>query len=334
MKAIVFREFGPPKVLRFEILPDPEPGPGDVVIEVRAVTVNRTLDLVVRTGNYPRQIKLPHVLGADPVGIISAVGRDVTDRRVGQRVATFPLVKAGTADAPPILLGVQHWGGYAERVVVPARITHEIPDGLDFPQAAVVARHASLAFTLLREKAALKVGETVLIMGAAGGLGSAGIQVARHLGAKVIAGAGADERTKIAADLGAHHTINYRREDLAVRVMEMTDGRGADVVFENVGSPNLFPKVVASLARHGRLVTAGAHAGGKVELDLKQLYLRQLTLIGSTMQHPSDTDRSLRLAAEGGLRANFDRIMPLAEAAEAHRLIESGEVTGKIVLVP
>lgn len=334
MRAMVIREFGGPEVMQLEEVPDPVTGPEDVVFAVHAVSVNRTLDISVRSGRYPRPVTLPHVLGADPAGEIIEVGSAVVDRYVGQRVATFPLISPGTPEAPPRMLGVQHWGGYAERVVVPARVTHLVPDGLDMAQACAVARHAPLAFTLLREKAMLKAGEWILVMGAGGGLGSAGLQVAKHFGARTIAAAGADERVGAAVKLGADHGVNYRSEDLTARVMEITGGKGVDVVFENIGDPELFPAAFASLGRFGRLVTAGSHGGKMVPLDVQRLYLNQITLMGSTRQDPADVDRSLSAAAEGWLHIGIDRIMPLEKAVEAHQLIEARAVSGKIILSP
>ena len=188
MKAVILNEFGPPGVLHLAEVATPEPGPGEVLIKVHAVSVNRTLDLVVRAGTYARKPVLPHVLGVDPAGIVTAVGPGVTGRKIGDRVVTRPVVGLDERGAHR-LLGVSVWGGYAEYVKVPANVTHIIPDTLDFKTAVVVARHAPLAFAQLRDRAKVQPGEWVLVMGAAGGLGSAAVQIAKHLGAKVIAGA-------------------------------------------------------------------------------------------------------------------------------------------------
>jgi NADPH2:quinone reductase len=334
MKAIVIREFGPPEVMRLEEVPTPQPGPGEVLIEVHAVSVNRTLDLVVRNGNYARPVTLPHVLGVDPSGIVVAVGSGVTSRRVGDRVVTSPRVRAPTATEGPRMLGVHVWGGYAEYVKVPEAATHLVPDSIDFPTATIVARHAPLAFTLLRDRAKLQPGEWVLVMGAAGGLGSAGVQAAKYLGAKVIGAAGADERVAAAVALGADAGINYRRQDLTVEVMRITGSRGVDVVFENIGDPDLFPKAFLSLARQGRLVTAGGHGGGIVPLDTNRLYLNQITIIGSTNQAPEDMATSLTAAAEGRLHVIVDRLLPLSQAVLAHQIVAGRGGTGKVVLQP
>lgn len=181
--------------------------------KVHAVSVNRTLDLAVRAGQYARRPPLPHVVGVDPCGVVAAVGAEVTTRKVGDRLVCEPIVGM-QQNRIPIVLGVSVWGGYAEYVKVPARATHLIPDGLDFVTASVVARHAPLAFTQLRDRAKVKPGEWVLVMGAAGGLGSAAIQAAKYLGAQVIAAAGSDARVDAAKQLGADAGVNYRTQDL------------------------------------------------------------------------------------------------------------------------
>jgi NADPH:quinone reductase-like Zn-dependent oxidoreductase len=335
MKAVVIREFGAPEVLRLEEIPTPEPGPGEVLIRVQAVSVNRTLDLAVRAGTYAFRPALPHVLGVDPSGIVAAVGAGVSAPRVGDRVVTRQLLRPATATEGPAILGVHAWGGYAEYVKIPAGATHPIPDGLDFVTATVVARHAPTALSMLRDVAKLQRGEWVLVMGASGGLGIAGIQVAKSLGASVIAAAGADDRVRAAVALGAEAGINYREQDLTAEVRRITGGRGVNVVFENVADAGLFPQAFASLARQGRLITAGAHADGVVPLDVKSLYLNSITIIGSTGRiTPEDLTLTLRAAAEGQHRVLVDRVLPLSEAVEAHRIVAARSGTGKIVLQP
>ena len=334
MKAVVFREFGDPEVMRLEDVSTPQPAAGEVLLKVEAVSVNRTLDLAVRAGRYARPIALPHVLGTDPSGTVVALGEGVTSRRVGDRVTTSPRIRAATATQGPAMLGVQVWGGYAQYVSLPAANTHLIPDAMDFSTATIVGRHAPLAFNQLKEKAKVKPNEWVLIMGAAGGLGSASIQVAKYLGAHVIAAAGADERVEAAKRLGADFGVNYRSGDLTAEVRRITQGRGVDVVVENVGDADLFPKAFASLGRNGRLVTAGAHAGGIVPLDINHLYLNYITIIGSTIHTADDVELSLNVAAQGHLDVLIDRVMPLAEAAAAHRLVGERAGIGKIVLTP
>jgi NADPH:quinone reductase-like Zn-dependent oxidoreductase len=335
MKAILIREFGGPEVLRLEEVPMPTPGPGEVVIQVHAVSVNRTLDLVVRAGKYALPIALPHVLGTDPSGIVTAVGEGVTNRKPGDRVACTFLIRAPTPTEGMIVLGVQVWGGYAEYVKVPAHITYLVPDALDFPSATVVVRHGPTALSMLRDVAKLQADEWILVMGATGGLASAGIQVAKQLGAKVIAAAGSKERAEAAARLGADTAVDYRAEDLVARVREITGGRGVDVVFENIADPELFPKAVASLARAGRLITAGSHGGGTVPLDVTRLYLYNLTIVGSFGRvTPADVEATLAAAAQGRYRVLIDRMLPLSEAPLAHRIVAERSGIGKVILQP
>ncbi len=335
MKAIVIREFGPPEVMRLEDVATPEPGPGEVVVRVHAVSVNRTLDLILRSGKYSLPITLPHVLGVDPAGVVSAVGPGVESPKVGERVVTMQFVKQASPTSFPVVLGLHVWGGYAEYVKVPAAVTHPIPEGVDFAHACVISRHAPVALSMLRDGARVKAGETVLVMGAAGGLGSAGVQAAKLMGARVIAAAGAPERVRAALEVGADVGVDYRAQDLTEEVMRATGGHGADVVFENIGDPVLFPRAFAALARNGRLITAGAHGGGTVPLDIKKLYLNAITVIGSFGRIiRDDVDLALRAAADGRYRALIDRVLPLAHAAEAHRRVAERSGIGKVVLQP
>jgi NADPH:quinone reductase-like Zn-dependent oxidoreductase len=334
LKAIVIRAFGPPGVMRLEEVPTPEPGRGEVLIEVHAVSVNRSLDVNLRAGTYPRLPSLPHVPGVDPSGVIVAVGEGVTTRKVGDRVATTTRVSGGTATEPAKLLGVHVWGGYAEYVKVPEATTHLVPDGIDFVTATVVTRHAPTAFHLLRDRAGLKAGECVLVMGASGGLGSAGVQAAKFIGANVIAAAGADERVQAVTELGADAGINYRTQDLTAEVMRITSGRGVEVVFENIADPELFPRAFASLARRGRLVTAGGHGGGIVPLDVNRLYHNHLTVIGATGEGAKDVTMTLEAAKAGRFKVLIDKVMPLEHAVRAHEIVEARNGVGKIVLEP
>ena len=344
MKAVVMHETGGPEILRLEEVPTPEPGPDEVLVQVHAVSINRTIDFRVREGTYFRQATLPHILGLDPTGIITETGPGVEGLKPGDRVAVITRVICG--HCPPCQsgnsadcentqhFGLDRWGGYAEYVKVPVGNTMVLPDAVSFGEACVILRHAPAAFNLLDDKAGLQSGETVLVMGAAGGLGSCGVQIAKMMGATVIAGAGSDGRVEAAMSLGADHGINYRDNDLAEEVERITRGRGVDVVFENISDPDLWPKALYAMAMNGRMVTAGAHGGGQVRLDISRLYLRRLQIRGGAGANSSDIERSLEAAAAGKLRGFIDQILPLGGAAEAHALVEGRTALGKVVLDP
>jgi len=334
MKAMVIRQFGGPEVMRLEEVPTPKPGPGEVLIEMHAVSVNRTLDLIVRAGKYPRPIDFPHVLGVDPAGTIVAVGEGVQTRKVGDRVVTYLRRHSVSPTETPVILGVNVWGGYAEYVKWLEECTYIVPDGVDFVTACVVARHAPLAFAMLRDKAQVKPGEWVLVMGAAGGLGSAAVQVAKYLGAKVIVAAGSDERVAAAMELGGDAGVNYRSQDLTAEARRIAGGRGVDIVMENIGDPELFSKAFMALGRGGRLVTAGSHGGGIVPVNVSHLYFNHITIMGWTGQSDADMNDCLKAASEGRLRMLVDRVMPLAEAVEAHRIVGDRSGLGKVILQP
>lgn len=344
MRAAVLRRTGGPEVLGYEKVPTPTVAPGEVLIAVESVSVNQTLDLQIRSGASRRGVQLPHVLGVDPAGNVAEVGEGVDRLAPDDRVVVTSAIWCGKCEACTIgeqedcsstaHIGVHRWGGYAEYVVVPEANVHQIPASLAFDEASVIMRHAPTARNLLKTKAELSAGETVLAMGASGGLGSIGVQLAKLLGATVIAGAGTGERVTAALALGADYGVAYRQEPLAERVLDLTNGRGVDVVFENVGDPALWADVMASMARRARLVTAGAHGGGRVDVDLHRLYRQRLRLIGGAGHRETDIDRSLELAADGQLRANIATHLPLSHAAQAHRLAERRAVNGKIVLLP
>jgi NADPH2:quinone reductase len=333
MKAIVIRQFGDPSVLNLEDVSQPALESGEIAIKVRAVTVNQTLDVALRAGKYARRPPLPHVPGSDGAGEVAAVASDVKSLKVGDRVVCHPIV-GRQPNGSLKLLGVDTWGTYADFVKVPASTVQIVPDTLDFITAAVVGRHGPLAFTQLRDRAQLKPGEWVLVMGAAGGLGSALVQAAKYLGARVIAAAGSDERVAAAVQLGADEGINYRRQDLTAEARRITNGAGVNVVLDNIGDPVTFPKALASLAFQGRLVTAGGHGGGNVPLDVKYLYLNVITIVGNPIDTAENFKLALKLAAEGKLKVLIDKVLPLKEARRAHEIVEQRSGIGKVVLTP
>jgi NADPH:quinone reductase-like Zn-dependent oxidoreductase len=232
------------------------------------------------------------------------------------------------------LLGVDIWGGYAELVCIPATNTRLIPEGVSFEQATVIARHGPTALNLIENCGRLAAGETVLVMGASGGIGSMAIQISKLMEANVIAAAGRDSSLEAVVELGADAAINYSKEDITEQVERFTDGKGVDVVCENVGDPKLWPQAFQSLAVGGRLVTAGAHAGGMVQVDLKRLYFRRLQIIGDGSEAPDGFERSLSWASKGKVKGLVDRVMHFDDAPEAHRAVAERSTVGKILLTP
>ena len=342
---MVLREFGPPEVLRLEEVPTPVPGPGDVLIAVRAVSVNRTLDLIVRSGKYPRPINLPHVLGVDPSGIVAAVGEGVRTRKVGDRVTTYLRLDAsGGPGGAASLLGLTVWGGYAEYVTVPAGQLLPHPVGLDLQDSAGVPEVACTVWSNLAMTAHLSRGQLLLMHGGASGVGSHAIQVARALGARVAVTAGSAAKLESCRELGAEILINYRDEDFVERVREATDGAGADVIFDIMGASYL-DRNLDALAADGRLIIIGMQGGMKGELNIGKLLSKRASVTGTTLRgRPTSGPHSKSevvaevtrsvwpMIADGRVRPVIGARLPIQEAAEAHRLLSSGQVTGKIVL--
>jgi NADPH:quinone reductase-like Zn-dependent oxidoreductase len=343
MKAIVIHQYGPPDVLKYEEVPDPQPRAGEIRIAVHAATVNRVLDVSVRAGKEgARGPVLPLIPGVDCAGIVDAVGPGVTKWRKGMRVAAagvMPLDVCPEDDegysGPLGMMGIKRPGGFADKVAVPACVAIALPDGLDSHHAAVVMRHVPTAWNLLFNVAELKAGETVLVMGAGGNLGSIGIQIAKNvIGAKVIAAAGSDDRVKLGLDLGADHAVNYNTHDLTAEVMKLTGGKGVNVLYDNIANPKVLPQAFRAIGFDGRLVTAGAHAGPNVTIDFSHLYHKRITIKGRPGYHPPDVPKCFAAAADGKIKTQIERVLPLSQAAQAHRLVETGESLGKIVLDP
>ena len=343
MKAIVIRQFGPPDVMGYEDLPDPAPRRGEIRIVVHAATVNRVLDVAVRRGEQAqRGVELPLIPGVDCAGVIDAIGPGVTKWKVGDRVCAAgrmpldPCDEDGTdATGKTGMMGIKRPGGFAEKVCVPAASAFGLPDALGFHEAAVVMRHCPTAWNLLCNVAALKAGEWVLIMGASGNLGSVGIQIAKHvIGAKVIATAGSRARADAGLELGADHAIDYSTQDLLAEVMRITDGKGVNVLYDNIANPDILPQAFHALGEGGRLVTAGAHGGPNVTIDFFHLYDKKITIKGMPGARDADRPKCFAAAAEGKIRVRIAHVMPLSKAAEAHRMMEADPGMGKIVLDP
>jgi NADPH2:quinone reductase len=341
LKANVIHAFGPPENLKYQEVPDPQPRAGEVRIRVHAATVNRVLDVSLRAGKEMfRGPTLPLIPGVDCTGIVDAVGPAVTRRKVGDRVAaagTMPLdpcpEDCAGYSGPEGMMGIRRPGGFAQLVCVPACATVDVPEGLDFRAAAVVMRHVPTAWNLLFNVAQLKKDETVLIMGAGGNLGTVGIQLAKNVGgATVIAVAGSDEACALGRSLGADHAVNYNTHNIQDEVLKLTGGKGVDVLYDNIANPKVLPLAFMAIGMRGRLVTAGAHGGPNATINFAHLYHKQITIRGQPGHDPADLPKCFAAAVEGKVKPQIEKILPMSQAAEAHRLTESGEVRGKIVL--
>ena len=324
MKAVVPREPGGPEVLEYVDATDPEPGERQVLLDVAATAVNRA-DLLQRQGLYPPPPGASDILGLECSGTVAAVGPGVEDVEVGQQVCA-------------LLAG----GGYATRVVVPVGQVMPAPDGVDLVTAAALPEVAATVWSNVMMVAGLRSGDTLLVHGGAGGIGTFAIQLAHALGARVLATAGTPDKVAICRDLGADVGIDYRHEDFVDVVAEATGGHGADVILDNMGASYL-GRNVAALATEGRLVVIGLQGGTRAELDLNALMRKRAAVVGTTLRARPVAEKATicaavvehvwPLVADGTIRPVVGRRFPLAEAAEAHRWMESGESTGKLLLV-
>ena len=343
MQAIVFHEHGGPEVLRVEDVPQPTPEPGEVLLRVRAIAVNRSLDCEVRSrpGAFG-PIPMPHIPGSGPAGEVAGLGEGVQECQPGDRVVSINVLWCGVcrpclrgqnnACVRARIQGVHTQGGYAEFVLAPARNLIRLPGDLSFEEATAMITHAPTAWHLLIDRAQLRPGETVLILAAGGALGTVGIQVAKFAGARVIAAAGADWKLQKARDLGADEVVNYRTTKMSEAVMRLTDGQGVDVVFENLSVPELWTESLASAGMLGRVVTCGALGGGVVETNMRGFYVKHLSLLGSRTAPRSQVQEVYRLAGEGKLRPVIYRCFPLTEASAAQTLVESRDIFGRVIL--
>jgi NADPH:quinone reductase-like Zn-dependent oxidoreductase len=340
MKVVRFHQHGGPEVLRYEDAPDPELTAGDAIVRVRACALNH-LDLWTRRGLDRVTIPLPHISGSDVAGEV--VASTSHDTAAGGRVMLQPGVSCGRCEACLSgrdnecagyeVLGYRNYpGGYAELVKVPVENLVSIPDTIDFVDAAAFPLTFLTAWHMLMARAKLERGEDVLVLAAGSGVGQAAIQIAFLHGARVFATAGSEDKLERARALGACEVIHHYKQDIFEEVSRLTNRRGVDVVIEHVGSAT-WTRAVRSLARGGRLVTCGATTGPAATLDLRSLFARRLTIMGSYMGTKADLFRAARFFFAGQLKPVIDRTYPLADAAEAHRRLEASNQFGKIVLV-
>jgi NADPH:quinone reductase len=319
MKAACYYETGPPSVFRFEDVPDPVPGPGEVLVDVEAISIEGG-DTLNRAGG--EMASSPHIVGYQCAGTIAEVGADVQDRLPGQRVVCTML-----------------WGSHAERIATPAIVTWVVPDGLDIVEAACVPVPWGTADDCLFEFGHLQPGETVLIQAGASGVGLAAIQLAKRSGATVLATASSDEKLERLKEYGLDHGINYRTSEFPVVARELTGGRGVDLVVDSVGST--LAGSVQSLAYRGRVTLVGSAGRDPQPFDAGMLMMGNQTLTGVFLGAEIVTDRvkamiarHLEDIAAGNLRVVVCRTFPLSDATGAHAYIESRQAFGRVVLIP
>src|SRR3954447_1571496 len=323
MRAVVAPEPGGPEALVLTDLPDPTPGPGEVVIEMTATAVNRA-DTMQRRGLYPPPPGASQILGLECSGVVGAVGPGVEGWSAGDEVCA-------------LLAG----GGYAEKVLVPSGQVMPVPAGVDVVSAGALPEVACTVWSNVFMVAGLRREETLLVHGGAGGIGTFAIQLAHSLGARVIATAGSPEKLEVCRSLGADVAVSYRNQDFVEEVRSATDGGGADVILDNMGAKYLGRNIDA-LATEGRLVVIGMQGGSKGELDLGALMRKRGAVISTSLRArpveekaaicASTVEHVWPLVADGSVRTLVHATLPLAEAAEGHRIMEAGDHVGKIVL--
>ncbi|HMK24003.1 MAG TPA: zinc-binding dehydrogenase [Terriglobales bacterium] len=340
MKAAIIHEFGGPEVLRYEDVPDPQPREDQVLVRVKACAMNH-LDLWVRKG-LPG-VTLPHILGSDIAGEIVEVGEYISGLKSGQRVLIAPMHFCNRCEQCVsgrqnlcrefTVLGSRVDGGNCELIAVPAERVIPIPDPMSFNDAASVPLVFLTAFHMLTGRAAIRPGQTILVLGANSGVGIAAIQIGKLFNATVIATAGDERKMQKAKELGADYVINHYQQAIGEEARKITDKAGVDIVIEHVG-PATWNESVKALKAGGTLVTCGATTGPEVGLNLRFLFGRQLALLGSYMGTMGELHEVLKLVFSGKLKPVVDRTFPLAEVQAAHEYMEQSKMFGKVVLIP
>ena len=342
MKAVRFHEHGGRDVLRLEDVPTPEPGPGEVLVRIRSCGLNHfDIDLRENISRWP--LPLPHTLGVEFAGDVAALGAGAEGLGEGQPVwvlheipcleCEYCLAGMDNLCLRAEMYSVQRPGGYAEYALAPARAVFPLA-GPEWHDAAAAGQNVfTTAWHMLMTRALLRAGETVVVSASGSGVGHAAVQIAKLAGATVIATAGSDEKLARSLEDGADHVVNYGREAVTARVLEITGGRGADVVIEHVGGEQ-FGACLGALRKHGRLVTCGGHAGEVVDFDLIPLFRNEWSVIGSRTGTVRETELVMSLIAAGRLTPRIHAALPLSEAAEAQRMIEEREQFGKVLLRP
>jgi NADPH:quinone reductase-like Zn-dependent oxidoreductase len=340
MKAIRFHEHGGLEKLQYEDVADPTPDPGEVVVQVKACALNY-LDIWERRGLPGVPIPLPHISGSDVVGVIAAVGPGVQNVKPGDKTLVCAGLSCMQCEScyrgednqcrKYSALGYFTDGGYAELVKIPAVNALPYPEGLDYTEAAAIPLVFMTAWHMLVTLCSVRAGEDVLILGAGSGVGSAAIQIAKLFRARVITTAGTEEKLEKAKKLGADHVINHSKQKIRDEVKNLTNRKGVEIVFEHVGSAT-WEDSIASLARNGRLVTCGATTGFEAQVNIRYIFAKQLTIMGSYMGSKHELIELLKHVRTGALKPVVSHVFPLKEAAQAQATLQNREHFGKVVL--
>jgi NADPH2:quinone reductase len=342
MQAVQFVEHGDTDVIEYGDFPDPDPGRGEVCIDVKAGALNH-LDVWTRKGLPGIDLEMPHIPGCDAAGVVTEVGEGVTRFEPGDHVTVSAGVSCGECEfcrhgeeslcVSYHIIGEHVRGVHAEQAVVPEDNLVPVPDGVDWEVAGSASLVFQTAWRMLLSRGELSPGEKVLVLGASGGVGHAAVQIADYAGAEVYATASSEEKLRYAEDCGADHVIDYEANDFAAEIREFTGKRGVDMVVDHVGAAT-YPDSLKSLAKGGRIVTCGATTGPNPDAGLNRIFWNQLSVIGSTMATPGEVDDVLSLVWDGTFEPRVRETLPMSETARAHEMIENREGFGKVVVKP
>lgn len=341
MKAVYYEEHGDTDVLQYGDLPDPEYGRDEVLVEVKAGGLNH-LDVWTRKG-MPSPGAFPHIPGSDAAGVVSEVGDDVTRFEPGDHVAVSPATSCGecefcrdgdTSLCQSFALIGEHMGGvHSEFAAVPEENLVPVPEDVDFVTAASAPLVFQTAWRMLETRADIDQSDSILVLGASGGVGHAALQIAVESGAEVYATASTEEKLEYARELGADHTVNYEEEDFADWIKSETDGRGVDVVVDHIGDAT-WDDSISAAAKGGRIVTCGATSGPMAETNLTKVFWKQLSILGSTMGTEGEIDDVLSKVWDGTFESRIRAVLPMSETDRAHEMLEGREGFGTVVVVP
>lgn len=341
MKAVRYHRHGGPEVLQLDEVPEPKAKEGEALLEVRAVGINH-LDIWLRKGLPGIKVNLPRIPGADASGVVRQV-QGPSGLKAGDRVLLNPGLTCGRCEfcaagtgslcLTYAIFGEHTDGSYAQVIVVPERNLLKMPDRVTFEAGAAAPLAFLTAWRMLMVRARIQPADDVLIVSAGAGVGTVCVQLAKLAGCRVFATAGSDAKCEKLRELGADVVINHSTQDTAKEIRRLTDKRGVDVAVDYTGKET-WAKSILSLRRGGRLVTCGATSGHDPVEDLRHIFYRQLEILGSTMGSDKDFRDSMKVFFEGKLRPVIDRVVPMSQAADAHRAVEARQVFGKVVLTP